>query len=536
MKARSVVAVVLVVLLASFVFDRFIGHATSGGGSGTGTAQTSDPATTLHVVAGSELKDLEPYFGQIRDATGVTIVPEYSGTLAAIDRIENGEHFDAAWFSTAKYLVLRDTQHRIRAQHPTMLSPVIVGVKENVAKRFGWMPPAKVSWRDIAAKAASGDFRYAMTNPTSSNSGFSAVMAVATAFSGSGDALSGAHIDNPDLKRFFHGQKLASGSSGWLSDAFVRDQDLLDGIITYEASIVELNGDAALRDKLVPIYPSEGVVTADYPLILLDPQKQALYDKVVAYILTSPFQQIVTEKTYRRPIDRSVPLAAALPKRVIVDVPFPGTIRTVDAILASYLNVDRTPAHPFFIIDTSGSMEGARIAAVRKAIDGLAGDDTSLTGKFAQFDAREKITFTHFSTEVSPSTDFTMASAHDATTLSGIKNYIAALNPDGGTAIYSAIEQTLDSAYAAEQHDPNRYYTIVLMTDGENNEGDTVEEFKRKYGSMPPGERAIRVFPILFGEGSSPQLEDLAEATGGRVFDGRATALSSIFKEIRGYQ
>ncbi len=533
---KRIAIVAIFVLVAIFAIDRLGARAPGPARDGTNARAASDPASTLHIVAGSELKDLEPYFGAIRNATGVTLAPTYSGTLSAIDRIENGERFDAAWFSTAKYLVLRDTQHRIRAQVRTMLSPVIVGVKESKAKAFGWMPPAKVTWRDIATKAGTGDFRFAMTNPTSSNSGFSAVIAIATAFSGSGDALASDRVDRSALQRFFHGQKLASGSSGWLADAYVRDQDLLDGIVTYEASIAELNADAALRDPLVPIFPSDGVVTADYPLVLLDPEKKALFDKVAAYVTSAPFQKIVAEKTYRRPVLPDVARSPLLAKGLIVDVPFPGSIKTVDTVLSSYLNVDRTPAHPFFIIDTSGSMEGPRIAAVRAAIDGLAGDDTSLTGRFARFDAREKITFTHFSSSVSPPTDFVMASANDTATLGKIKSYVRALQPDGETAIFSAVEQTLDAAYAAEQREPDRYYTVVLMTDGLNNQGDTIEEFKHKYRYRAPEEQRIRVFPILFGEGDSPQLTELAEATGGRVFDGRSTALTAIFKEIRGYQ
>ena len=74
------------------------------------------------------------------------------------------------------------------------------------------------------------------------------------------------------------------------------------------------------------------------------------------------------------------------------------------------------------------------------------------------------------------------------------------------------------------------------MTDGENNRGDDFEAFKRKYEALPADEQAIKVFPILFGEGSSEQLQELADLTGGRVFDGKHAPLSSVFKEIRGYQ
>jgi Ca-activated chloride channel family protein len=46
----------------------------------------------------------------------------------------------------------------------------------------------------------------------------------------------------------------------------------------------------------------------------------------------------------------------------------------------------------------------------------------------------------------------------------------------------------------------------------------------------------VKVFPILFGEGSPTELQALAEMTGGRVFDSRSKPLPVVFKEIRGYQ
>ena len=44
------------------------------------------------------------------------------------------------------------------------------------------------------------------------------------------------------------------------------------------------------------------------------------------------------------------------------------------------------------------------------------------------------------------------------------------------------------------------------------------------------------MFPILFGEGNAKDLTELADLTGGRMFDSRSNALASVFKEIRGYQ
>ena len=80
-----------------------------------------------------------------------------------------------------------------------------------------------------------------MTNPAASNSGFTALIGVASALSGSSDSIDTGPIDTADLKEFFKGQTLTAGSSGFLADDFVREQDSLDGIINYESVLLSLN-------------------------------------------------------------------------------------------------------------------------------------------------------------------------------------------------------------------------------------------------------------------------------------------------------
>jgi Ca-activated chloride channel family protein len=46
----------------------------------------------------------------------------------------------------------------------------------------------------------------------------------------------------------------------------------------------------------------------------------------------------------------------------------------------------------------------------------------------------------------------------------------------------------------------------------------------------------VPVFTVLFGEGSSDELTQVATKTGGKVFDARDVQLSRVFQEIRGYQ
>jgi Ca-activated chloride channel family protein len=516
----------------------FLSLALSGCGSGgsEGSNQGSPPpsdAATLSVIAGSELHDLEPFLDQIQQKTGIRLALTYSGTLAGIDRIRGGEHFDAAWFANAKYLLLEDDQHRVKAEERIMLSPVILGVKASKAKAFGWTA-GDVTWKAIAARSGSGEFRFAMTNPASSNSGFSAVIAVASALSGTADALRPSDVDAAKLRAFFRGQALTAGSSGWLADAYVREQDGLDGMINYEASLLALNRSGKLKEPFTLVYPKEGVLTADYPLLLLDDSKRDAFEKVVAYLKSDEFQRTIVDQTFRRPVNPSVK-AVGMPTALVNEVAFPSTPAAVDGILLRYLNDNRVPAHSYYVIDTSGSMEGDRIEGVRSALDTLAGSDTSLTGKFARFDDRERITLISFSSHVTDPVDLEMHGANDEATLTAVRTYAAALHADGSTAIYCALESALDDASRVRATEGARYDSIVLMTDGENNRCDSEADFEAKYRARPPQER-IKIFPILFGEGDPGELQRLADLTGGRLFDAKTESLASVFKEIRGYQ
>jgi len=82
---------------------------------------------------------------------------------------------------------------------------------------------------------------YGMTNPTSSNTGMSALFAVASAIAKKTEDLSADEVDREKLKDFLVGQKLTAGSSGWLAEAYVRDEARLDGLVNYEAVLLRLN-------------------------------------------------------------------------------------------------------------------------------------------------------------------------------------------------------------------------------------------------------------------------------------------------------
>ncbi len=130
--------------------------------------------TRFHILAGSELKDVEAQVVAEARKIGVPVRFEYAGTLDIIDRVNRGEKVDAVWVANGAYTGLA-LQARPAASTKIMYSQIVLGVKPAVAARLGWdkTPP---TWREIAAAAATGGFHYAMTNPTASNSGLSALV------------------------------------------------------------------------------------------------------------------------------------------------------------------------------------------------------------------------------------------------------------------------------------------------------------------------------------------------------------------------
>jgi Ca-activated chloride channel family protein len=523
---------ILAVLVASV--------ALAAGLAACGGSKSQPSATnTINVIGGSELKDMVPILQDAQDKIGVKVNLTYTGSLDGADEIANNTaNADAAWFASDRYIALAGASTKVLESKRIMHSPVIIGVKQSVATRLGWQPH-NVTWQDIASAAAAGKFKYAMTSPTASNSGFSALVGVADALA-KGQPLTENNIDATGLKGFFSGQALTSGSSGFLVDAYVKSQSSLDGIVNYESVLVTMNASGDLHEPLTLLYPKDGIVTADYPLMLLNPAKRDAFDKLTAYLTQPDVQAKIQQVTARRAVTPGVAPDPRLNTGVLIEATFPANLAVVQNLLDDYQNELRRPADTVYVLDTSGSMASdspSRIDQLKSALDGLAGADTSFSGHFTRFNPRETVTLIPFSDSVEDTKSFTIDSTDPSSpSLSSLRNYVDSLQADGGTAIYSALRQAYQTASVNQAANPQAYTSVVLMTDGENNEGISANDFLNYLDSLSPSVRSTRVFAVLFGEGSSTELEQIADATGGQVFDARNTPLSEVFKDIRGYQ
>ncbi|TMR20787.1 VWA domain-containing protein [Nonomuraea turkmeniaca] len=494
--------------------------------------EVADGPDVLRVLAGSEVKDLEPLLRRAEQETGVKVRLTYTGTLDGAEQVASGRaagRVDATWFSSNRYLSLIDgAQAKLSTQTKTMVSPVVLGLKPAKAAELGWNG-RPVSWADIAAAAEDGRFSFGMANPASSNSGFSALVGVAAALSDADGALSAEQVAavTPKLKEFFSAQRLTAGSSGWLADAYARDPSV-DGMVNYESVLL------GLRERVTLIYPSDGVVSADYPLTLLasaPEEKKALYGKLAAWLRTPDVQKEIMTGTHRRPIVPGVAPGAEFGSAQLIELPFPNRRSTADELITTYLNQVRVPSSATFVLDTSGSMKGERIEALRTALVALTGPDTSASGAFTRFLNRESVTMIPFDDRPDAPVPFTVPDRDPEPVLAQIKAFAEQLDANGGTAIYDSLRAAYDRPVT-----PGRYSSIVLMTDGENTDGSDYAAFESHYRSLPEEQRRTPTFVVLFGESDVEEMRQVAQLTGGAVFDARSTSLSSAFKEIRGYQ
>ncbi|MDQ1036446.1 Ca-activated chloride channel family protein [Streptomyces sp. V3I8] len=478
---------------------------------------------TLRVLASSELSDMKGVLEQVRKDTGITVRPTYLGTLDAVDLLAKGRAkgaYDAVWLSSGAYLRLDPAAARqIVSETPVMSSPLAVGVRPATVRRLGWKP-ADVTWTDIEKAVRDGGLTYGMTDPSRSNSGFSTLVSVASALSGAQSALTDADVRRatPELAEFFEGQKLTSGSSGWLAAAYDRRGDV-DALLNYESVLRS-------RKDLTVIRPRDGVVTADYPLSSLTyTSREARADvrRLTGALRTPATQKLITDRTLRRPVVPGVPPAAGLDTARRRELPFPGSRSVADGLLDSYENELRRPSRTVYVLDTSGSMgEDGRLGRLKKALTGLTGD----------FREREEVTLMPFGSAVKSVRTHVVRPEDPRAGLDAIRRDTGALTAEGDTAIYTSLRKAYEHLGAGD----DTFTSIVLMTDGENTRGAGPARFDDFHGRLSGAARRIPVFPILFGDSDRAELEHIADLTGGRLFDARKGSLDGAFEEIRGYQ
>ena len=163
----------------------------NGGTGGNGNGGGSSDSGGLNIMAATELKDLEPLVEQASKELGFPITLEFpGGTLQNSQDLKHGKldnQIDATWLATNRYVDLIGARGKLDDETKIATSPVAFGVQEAKARELGW-DTKQPTWGEFADAAREGKFTFGTTDPSSSNSAFSALVSVATAMADTGSA------------------------------------------------------------------------------------------------------------------------------------------------------------------------------------------------------------------------------------------------------------------------------------------------------------------------------------------------------------
>ena len=166
------------------------------------------------------------------------------------------------------------------------------------------------------------------------------------------------------------------------------------------------------------------------------------------------------------------------------------------------------------VIDTSGSMEGDRLQAVKNSLR-IAAQSIN-PGNYVGL-----VAFSDRPKQILPLAAFDVQQH---------KRLLAAadsLNADGGTAMYDGMIVGLSELMERQKADPNGRFYLLLLTDGEVNAGLRLGQITEvlKYSG-------VRFYPIGYGEVNHSELQDIANLRETTVKSSDPQKLQTLFTEL----
>lgn len=414
------------------------------------------------------------------------------------------------------------------------VSPVVIAAWEDVARGLGW--PGPVGWGDLLAKAQEDpDFKWSHPSATTA-SGLLATLAEFYAAVGKTrgltpeDVRAQATLDAvgalEKTVRYY-----GEGEQAVIQRALEEGSGFLDAFVVQEQMVIWYNQERKGGPFLVAIYPQEGTLWEDHPMVLLEhpgltAAQRETFEQWRQFLLSEDAQRLVLLYGYR-PADLTIPLESPVSPEYGADPTQPQTTlqipgREVIAVVRDAWWYTKRHTNVYLVVDTSGSMRGEKLenaqAALRTFIGQIHGD-------------QERVGMVLFGSTVYNIVDLQELGQNRQVLLETVDN----LSASGNTALLDAIR----AAYVRLQRlgDRERINAIVAMTDGkENNSRIRLQELVREVREGNREGVPVVIFCIAYGDDADYDvLEDLAEASGGQVREGDLETIRNLYKILSTY-
>ena len=465
---------------------------------------------------------------------------------------------------------------------PFMLTPLVIAMPQPMAEALGW-PNEPIGFADLAPLANDpagwgavghpewGPFRLGKTNPNFSTSGLNFTIAEYYAATGKTSGLTVEDLARPAAVDFATQIESAVVHYGDITMTFLNNWFAADArgtALTYtsavaveEKSVIDYNRgnpDGVLqpgeepripRDPLVAIYPEEGTLYSDNPFIVLDTEWVDADEKAAAalfeeFVQLPANQQKVMEFGFR-PNNPSVALADPIVAENGVDpnqptaelqVPSPDVLV---GILDSWAEL-RKEARVLLVLDISGSMGEPADDQGRTRLD-LAKE--AAISALDEFKPTDDVGLWVFSTELGepdPNVRELVPIGPIGEQQAQLAEQIEVQFPTNGTPLYDVTEQAYTEML--ETYDPERINAVVLLTDGENDDGSPADDDQQfadlietlQAGSEGSSSQPVRVFTISYGETADViTLRAISQATSAATYNASNPAtINQVFTAV----
>ena len=480
----------------------------------------------------------------------VKAVPKGSGEC--IDDLLSGrEHADIT--SPASNIFIKQGNAQSRAStgqdligntQNLLLSPVVIAMWKPMAEAIGW-GKKPVGWAEILALARDkrgwstygypqwGSFKFGHTHPAYSNSGIISLIAENYAATGKVRNLTLADVQNAKTRGFVQGIESSvvhyGSSTGFFGrKLFDSGPEYLSAAVLYESMVIESYGKiSSMPFPVVAIYPREGTFWSDHPVGIVNrewvtAERREAAQIYISYLLARQQQEKALSYGFR-PGSTDVPVGGPIdgahgvdPKQPVTTLEVPPA-DVIAAIQQQWNEVEKKAADIALVLDTSGSMREenkmTNAKAGAKQLVSLLSD-------------KDEFSLIPFSTAPSwAATDQPIGSGPKSS-----NDAIDSLFPGGDTALYDAV----DEAYIHLQQRPaDHIRALVVLTDGVDNKSKLkLEELLSKIHADAET-HTIRIYTIAYGhDAERAVLEQIANATQGKAYDGTPNNIIEVFRDI----
>lgn len=467
-----------------------------------------------------------------------------------------------------------------------MLTPLVIAMPKPMADALDY-PATPIGWSDIAALATSkegwaayghpewGQFKLGKTNPNFSTSGLSALIGQTYAAVGKTSDLSTEDLDAKKTVDFAKQVESSVVHYGDITMTFLNNWFRTDktgtsllyasAVAVEEKSVIDYNlgnpdgvlepGEVVRKPKvpLVAIYPKEGTLYSDNPLYVVDAdwvdaEQKAGAEQFIEFVQQPQNQKKVLEFGFR-PGNPDVAVGAPVVAANGVDPNQPSQLLEVPepAVMVSLLDKwfdQRKDARVMLVLDVSGSMKDPADPSDSGSETKLGLAQRAAVESLDEFKGSDDVGLRVFTTGLGPNQDQNFLDLLElqpmSTNRESLANKINDQLPLNATPLYEATATAYDQMVA--DYDPTRINAIVLLTDGQNDDGDRSDDdqqlqallTKLREGTNGELAKPIRIFPIAYGQGADLDvLEQIAEATNAAAYDASDPAtITKVFTAV----